>query len=107
MFRRAQQWTAEEEAALGADPVLGESTAGMPLGWAGMGNAEREGMTARFGFEEWLMQRRGSDPHASERRWFAEQTESMREEMTQRYIEGRARSAARGPSSPRARHPDR
>jgi hypothetical protein len=41
MFRREQQWTAAEEAALGVDPILREPTAGMPPGWAGMGNAER------------------------------------------------------------------
>ncbi len=47
MFRREQQWTAEEEAALGTEPILGEPTAGMPLGWAGMGNAEREAHAMR------------------------------------------------------------
>jgi hypothetical protein len=47
MFRRERQWTAEEEAALGADPILSEPTAGLPQGWAAMGNAEREAHAMR------------------------------------------------------------
>jgi len=62
----------------------------------GMGGAQREGATARWGLEEWMMRRHGADPHAATRRWFAEQTEEMRDEMMQNHIAGQARSAARG-----------
>lgn len=71
-----------------------DDTAGVDF--EGMGNAERQGMTARWGLEEWMMRRHGADPHASTRRWFANQTESLREEMMTRHMETQARTAARG-----------
>lgn len=64
--------------------------------FGGMGNAEREGMQVGWGLEEWMMRRHGDDPHAATRRWFANQTESMRDSLAQSYVERQAAAAARG-----------
>lgn len=66
------------------------------VSFGGMGGATREGMQVGWGLEEWLMRRHGDDPFASDRRWFANQTEAMRERMAEAYLERQAASAARG-----------
>lgn len=62
----------------------------------GVGGAQRDGIQASWGLEEWMMRRHGNDPHAATRRWFANQTQDMRDGMEQRYMESLAtRHAAR------------
>lgn len=61
----------------------------------GMGNSERTGgMQASWGLEEWMMRRHGDDPHAATRRWFANQTQEMRDGMEERYMQTQATRAA-------------